>query len=342
MKNIVKAALMGLGRVPFVRSVGLLLMRWVLVTLPLSSSIRELIVWPLATYILGNSYQLVMRLNTGPTMLGTLDNPIGRSILFYGQATGYVHEPHTLQVALWLLKSSGRVIHAGAHIGYHAVHLAQAVQPGGGQVFAFEPVTDHYAQLKRNCELSRLDNLIVEHMALNGVSQKHVQIQIAGSKSGLIQNGLAEAGVIEEVESVSLDDYARQRDLKSVELIFLDVEGSELNVLSGAEKLLNSRPDLILEVNRAGLLEQQQRPDNLYRFLFERGYSIYFIFDDYGTHRYDPKDKTVNLVPVESDDVDFGPTRVKAFNILATCFPEKLSVPGIKLMAQTVRQSRNP
>ena len=245
MRNIAKVALKGLGRMPFARPVGLLLMRWVLVTLPLSSPIRELIVWPLATYILGNDYQSVVRLHTGPTMMGTLDNPIGRSILFYGQATGYVHEPHTLRLALWLLKPSGRVIHAGAHIGYHAVHLAQAVQPGGGHVFAFEPVTDHYAQLKRNCELSKLDNLVAEHMALNGVSQKHIQIQVAGARSTLIQNDLVKAGVIEEVESVSLNDYAGQRDLKSVELIFLDIEGSELNVLSGAEKLLNSQPDLI-------------------------------------------------------------------------------------------------
>ncbi len=159
MKRVIKRILAAIGRVTPIRKGWLNLMRWLLQTFALPLSWRDIIIWPLATYILGEGYTQIVKLGTGPTLAATLDNSIGRLVIFYGQLKRHFYEPRTLQLALHLLPAQGKAIVAGAHVGYHALHFAQATKDQGGLIYAFEPVSNYYAQLERNRKLSGLNNL---------------------------------------------------------------------------------------------------------------------------------------------------------------------------------------
>lgn len=334
MRQVVKVLLRVLGRVPGFRWVWLGTARWILRSFALPLAWRDLILWPMATYILGEGYTAVVTLGTGPTLRATMDNPIGRLALFYCQSTRGFYEPQTLRLALRLQSPVGRTVIAGAHIGYHALHLAQAVQISGGAVYAFEPVQNYFEQLRHNRELSKLDNLITERLALASSSRPQVKLYLAGARSSVDVAANAN-GAYEYVETVSLHDYVLKHGIASVDLIFLDVEGSELNVLMGARHLLDSTPGLILEVNRFGLSQQGQSADALYEFLFARGYQLYIIADDYSLRMRDYDPSMIVLYPIGGDAPDFLP-QAKAFNVLAIPQPNLLESPGIVIQKKPI------
>ncbi|MBF0153158.1 MAG: FkbM family methyltransferase [Magnetococcales bacterium] len=69
-------------------------------------------------------------------------------------------------------------------------------------------------------------------------------------------------------------------------LIKCDVEGAELLVLQGAERLLaEERPTLLLSVHPAALKEYFQRSrEDVYNFLTSKGYAIRFLSKDHEEH----------------------------------------------------------
>src|SRR5205814_237049 len=61
----------------------------------------------------------------------------------------------------------------------------------------------------------------------------------------------------ERVKTSPLDDLVRQECLPQVDIIKLDVEGSELSVLTGASEVLRKlQPTILLEVNEKALQTQ--------------------------------------------------------------------------------------
>lgn len=318
MKNIIKLVLRMLGYVPFARWIWLNMIRWLFLHIYVSIRVRDFLMWDVATYILGLDFESPVQLPTGVCMMGGMGDQISRFILFYPDWEDYLWEPQTLRLALRLLPLNGRVFIAGAHIGYHALHLA--LKARDGHVFAFEPVQVLFTKLSENSRVAKLPSLTVEKMALSQKSAEAVTLSVAGMRSS-IDVPLAEG--VETVKAVSLDDYAKACGTDRVELIFLDVEGSELNVLHGATNMLETLPDLILEVNRPGLYAQGQSPDFLYGFLKQKGYKVFFIEDDYffTLRNYDPS--VIELRPLFSGDKKFHP-EMRSFNIFATCDPGKI------------------
>ena len=86
-----------------------------------------------------------------------------------------------------------------------------------------------------------------------------------------------------EVPVVALDDYCAEAGLTRVDLLKIDTQGFELNVLTGAERLLRSGAvrAVYLEVNFAPLYEGQPRADAVLAHLWDRGYDLVTF---YGQH----------------------------------------------------------
>lgn len=326
MKNIIKLILTVLGYVPFVRLAWLTATRWLFLHVHIPIRVRDFLMWDMSTYILGLNFEVPVKLATGVSMIGGMGDQISRFILFYSGWEDYLWEPQTLKLVLKLLPVNGQVFVAGAHIGYHALHLA--LKARGGRVFAFEPVQSLFTKLSKNFLTAKLSSLTIENMALSQKSAEAVSLSVAGMRSS-IDVTLTED--IETVKAVSLDDYVAERKISQVGLIFLDVEGSELNVLRGATKLLQTLPDLILEVNRPGLFAQGLSPDLLYDFLRQKGYKLFFIEDDYffTLRNYDPS--VIELRPIISEDKKFHP-EMRSFNIFATPYLDKVDSLGVRVL----------
>ncbi len=187
--------------------------------------------------------------------------------------------------------------------------------------------------------MSSYNNLITERKALATHSQAQIKLYLAGARSSVdvaMNNGQED---YENVAATSLQDYAQSQGFDLADLILLDIEGSELNVLQGAGKLLSSKPNLILEVNRPGLLAQSKSPNALYQFLSALGYQLYFIADEYLLTVQPEDTRKIVLQPIQTDDGNFQP-KLKAFNILATCRPDTLQSPEIVIRTEWIGSTK--
>jgi FkbM family methyltransferase len=139
------------------------------------------------------------------------------------------------------------VVDGGAHIGVLTVLLATLCPTG--RVYAFEPGPGSREHLLDNVAANHLDNVVVEDAALFDSDGEIVFAFDENYPAGSHVDADGSA-----VRSVRLDSWARARDLERLDLLKLDVEGSELAVLAGArETIRRFRPVAIVECNPAAL-----------------------------------------------------------------------------------------
>lgn len=122
---------------------------------------------------------------------------------------------------------------AGGNVGVYPTHLAKHF----AQVFTFEPDAANFACLEQN--LNGIANVISRNCALGSSPDRTVGLDRHPLNVGAYR--LTDDG---DIPVVTLDGL----DLQACDLIWLDVEGSELDVLKGATNLLaRSRPVVIVE-----------------------------------------------------------------------------------------------
>lgn len=161
---------------------------------------------------------------------------IGRIIV----ASGRFYERDLLEDARKRVPPGGLAVDVGAHVGNHTLWFAQVC---GMRVLALEPNPDTYQRLLRN-------------LALNFCEARALPVA-AGAKNGrgtLFPGRAGNTGTASVardgrggVPIVPLDDLAEQADL-----IKIDTEGSAVEVLRGATRLLRDcRPVVYAEGERS-------------------------------------------------------------------------------------------
>ncbi len=144
------------------------------------------------------------------------------------------------------------VIDGGAHIGVLTVLLASLCPDG--TVYAFEPAPATRAHLETNVAANHLTNVVVEDAVLydtdGGMVFDFDATFPAGSHVGASGPNVTST----KVTSIRLDTWARTRGVDRLDLLKLDVEGSELAVLAGAaDTLRRFRPITVVECNPVAL-----------------------------------------------------------------------------------------
>jgi FkbM family methyltransferase len=203
-----------------------------------------------------------------------LSNDISKQLYIAG-----CFEPNEFAFLDKVLAPGMTFIDAGANDGLFTLFAAQRVGPTG-QVWAFEPSEREFLRLRRNLQLNQLNNVRSFKLAL-AQRQGEAEIKIADDEhSG--QNTLGdfayqiELARCERVPTSRLDDLVHQECLPRVDIIKLDVEGSELSVLAGASGVLRKlRPLLLLEINENALQFQGTSGATLVEFLRSNDYEIY-------------------------------------------------------------------
>jgi len=170
----------------------------------------------------------------------------------------------------------------GANFGLHTIHAAKQVGEQGF-VFAFEPVLRNLKLLQRNIALNHIQHQsFVVSAAVSNQSQPTLEFHIPTDEIAVTAslNPTANTQTV-QVSNVRLEDYWQRIHLP-IHLIKIDVEGAELEVLRGAETLLQRwHPQLLIEVHGFALPDFGASVEALQTFLSNLGYQENRLETDY-------------------------------------------------------------
>lgn len=190
------------------------------------------------------------------------------------------------------------VVDVGAHVGYYSVLFADLVRPGG-RVWAVEPHPSNLSLLREN--LSRFGSDLASTVPVAAGPRSATRLfhlSGSGDTSGFFPHPLAAATGRIEVEQRPLDRVVSGR----VDLVKIDVEGAELEVLEGMDRILGENPRLVLllEWNPACLRAAGREPREMLDWLRERGFqSVAICEQDQKLRSLDELQSGIDALPAE-------------------------------------------
>ncbi len=151
------------------------------------------------------------------------------------------------------IKHNDIVIDIGAHIGYYTLIAARLVGKKG-RVYAFEPNPDTFQILKKNVKENDYKNVVLVNKA---ISDKDTEAKLFLNKSNTGDHRLYDSRdnrKFIDVSTISLDSYFKDKD-KKIDLIKMDIQGSEVKAFKGGLKTIrkNKYIKIITEVWPMGI-----------------------------------------------------------------------------------------
>jgi FkbM family methyltransferase len=179
--------------------------------------------------------------------------------------SGKVETP--VQVALRRALRPGDVFFdVGANVGFFTILGARLVGPSG-KVVAFEPHPANVEALRANVEANAFENVVVVPNAVTASSGERL-LDIRSATLAKLVEDRSEPGAAELVPATSIDDFVSTHADLIPDVLKIDVEGHEVEVLSGMRGTLTQHsPVIVCEMH--GLNESFRRALAEFGYTFE-------------------------------------------------------------------------
>lgn len=140
------------------------------------------------------------------------------------------------------------ILDCGALFGDTAINFAAHIG-NAGRVYSFDPVSIHAELAKQSVARNRLDDRI--EVFACGVARTTSLYGTGGidELAGIRGDGVIQPGhrLSASEPTISIDDFCRHKQLRSVSYIKMDIEGSEADALEGARETIQAfRPKLAI------------------------------------------------------------------------------------------------
>ncbi len=205
------------------------------------------------------------------------DTQIGRIIWDHGQ-----YETHIQAALKTLLKPGDTLLDIGANIGYHSLFASRCVGPSGS-VVAVEMSPENNTLFRASIAANQMMNIVLHETA---VAEREVRLQFCvtpGTGNGMLVNDYLQQRIKHEPESFSQPTIVNAVTIDSlipsgqrVDVVKIDIEGSELRALRGMNRVLReSRPAIVFEfcptlLENIGGIE----PEEVLNYLRDFGYEL--------------------------------------------------------------------
>jgi FkbM family methyltransferase len=196
-------------------------------------------------------------------------------------AGGRLHEENVTRFLIQQLETAKCFVDVGSCLGYYAIIASKFLSHG--IIFAFEMDAVNHAILIENVRLNGCTNVHAIHMAISDQSgaivyDKHHDQRLDFTEYSILARGADfHAAQLESVEAVSLDDFFIEKDI-TPDVLKIDVEGAEMNVLTGMSELIRYHaPRLIIEVHSQKLPQFGHSAEEVVGCLKRAGYSLWQI-----------------------------------------------------------------
>jgi len=169
-------------------------------------------------------------------------DPIGRAIYLYG-----CYDYPLTQLIRALIRPGMVFFDIGANTGFVSLVASTKCE----RVFAFEPLPSNLRRIRRNLEINKLQNVTVVDRAV-GDREATATLYVPDSQNTGLASLKKMAGARSiEVPVVTLDGFAREQQGSRVDLIKIDIEGTEVMAFEGARELLSRphAPEVIFEAH---------------------------------------------------------------------------------------------
>jgi FkbM family methyltransferase len=189
-----------------------------------------------------------------------------------------MYEPDTIKGILRFLPSAGTFIDVGANIGAIAIPIARVRRDA--TLLCIEADPEIHEILKVN-----ISNNCLRRVATSachaGANEEYVSFYRAPrEKFGMGSVGPQFNASPLKVRQRPLDSILAENGIDRVDVVKMDVEGSELGVLKGAQRLLSATfpPTIVFEFcDWAEGRISGQKPGDAQEFLIARGYRLFHL-----------------------------------------------------------------
>lgn len=204
---------------------------------------------------------------------------IENEIFWAGLRDGF--EKESIKLWIKLCEESDVIFDVGANTGVYSL-IARTIKPKA-KIYAFEPVKRVFLKLQENIALNNFDVVPFEKAISNSDGKAIIYDTLSEHVYSVTVNknfSSPETKVVEtEIETITLNSFIRQNDIKKIDLIKIDVETHEPEVLEGfSDYLSRFKPTMLIEILND---EIGEKVNTIVQGL---GY-LYFNIDERGTVR---------------------------------------------------------
>lgn len=219
-----------------------------------------------------------------------------------------VYEPLETLFIKENIKSSMTIIDIGANIGYYTTIFSKLSE--NGTIFAFEPDTENFSLLKRNCHLNKFKNTQIFNFACGNTNQTK-SLFISNDNKGDHRTYMVEGEERESklIKMIRLDDFLQ--NIPKLDFVKLDIQGFEFQAIKGMSELIRRhKPLILMEFWPLGLISNNEDPVEFLSYLDNLNYDMHIIYPN--RHNYHLKKIGIN------DHVTISETKKNDFNIVLT------------------------
>ena len=205
-----------------------------------------------------------------------LDDQDVRSVPFSVLADGF-YEPFQSDILVELGKNSTHFLDIGANMGFYS--LALSAENPTLTVESFEPQPKVFANLSKNINLNNFSSRIEIHNTGLGSATSELTMYIpkfTGTGGASFKNLHDDEGAATQIKVPVnvLDEVLKTQP----DLIKIDVEGYELNVILGADKIINLlKPTIMVELLRKWMKPFGHTPQMFIDKMIRQNYLCYAI-----------------------------------------------------------------
>lgn len=203
-------------------------------------------------------------------------------ILFPAKWARYFEKDYEQENIAFITKNCSpgmTVIDIGAHLGLLSVIISKCTGPNG-RIYAFEPTPSTFRVLKDVIRKNKADKIILPINAavssFDGTLDFFVD-EHEGSNANSLVNRPDKSRTTFKTTVSKLDTFVHSTDLKKLDLVKIDAEGSELDVLKGAaESLRRFRPRVILAIHPSLIKNNQHNIGDIFDLVSDLGYTVFY------------------------------------------------------------------
>ncbi len=181
-------------------------------------------------------------------------------------------------IVFQMVQDGDLIIDAGANLGWYSIQLAKRFK--NAVIHAFEPIPQTFSVLEKNIKLNGLTNVILHNLALGRTSGVEDFFYFRGGSAIASRRNLLEHGKAGKVgcRIATLDSVVDHLQLQRLDFFKCDVEGSELDVITGGLRSLGRfLPVIYIELFHGWCEKFGYIPDDVVTLLGTLGYKCFKI-----------------------------------------------------------------